>query len=370
MESTVLVYVTGHGFGHAVRTAELLWELAPLMPGVRFAVRTTAPAHLFAGLPARVESAAIDAGVCETEGGLDVDVARTVHALAGLFAAREEIVAREADCCRRHRPALILADIPFFAGDIAAAAGVPCVGLANFTWDWIYEPFAAEDASIAAFLPPIRASYGRFDHILRLPFSQPVWPETAAIHHIPLIGRRSRREPEELLAGLGLDPRDGRTRVLAAMRGGLPPGVLEAAARQSPDCLFLDCATPGEAPAPNVMRVSAAGRIGFPDLLAVAGVAVSKLGYGTVADSIGARTRLLYPPRRRFRETERMESAAAEHLRMLAIPWRDFASGNWRDYIRSLASAPRIETDMAIDGARAGARMVADLLAGSQPARM
>ena len=34
-----------------------------------------------------------------------------------------------------------MADIPFLAGDIAAAAGIPIIAITNFTWDWIYEPY-------------------------------------------------------------------------------------------------------------------------------------------------------------------------------------------------------------------------------------
>ena len=46
---------------------------------------------------------------------------------------------------------LIVADIPPMAGDIAAVLGVPCIAIANFTWDWIYEPYATE------YLQPLRS---------------------------------------------------------------------------------------------------------------------------------------------------------------------------------------------------------------------
>ena len=74
---------------------------------------------------------------------LTIDAPGTLRRLIDLLARRDAIVADELAAVRRIAPGLIVADIPFLAGDVAAAAGVPCVGMSNFTWDWICDPLLA-----------------------------------------------------------------------------------------------------------------------------------------------------------------------------------------------------------------------------------
>ena len=46
----IAVYVSGHGFGHATRTAEVLRELRERAPDLLITVVTSAPAFLFEGI--------------------------------------------------------------------------------------------------------------------------------------------------------------------------------------------------------------------------------------------------------------------------------------------------------------------------------
>jgi hypothetical protein len=43
----IAVYVTGHGFGRATRTAEVLREVRRLVPGTTLSIVTRAPGRLF-----------------------------------------------------------------------------------------------------------------------------------------------------------------------------------------------------------------------------------------------------------------------------------------------------------------------------------
>src|SRR5260221_6276388 len=73
---TVALAITGHGFGHAVRCAEVARALTDLH--VRTLIRTDAPAWLF---PASIEHLPspgwpLDVGVAQ-HGGLDLDIDET-----------------------------------------------------------------------------------------------------------------------------------------------------------------------------------------------------------------------------------------------------------------------------------------------------
>ena len=162
---TLLFYISGHGYGHVVRMSLVMRELRRMHPGWRILARTQAPCEM---LPDGVEcsSAEIDAGVVEREAGIVVDEEATVERLKGLLRRWDEIVAEETAFVRQNEVDLIVADVPPIAGDIAYAAGVSCVAISNFTWDWIYEPYAR------GHLARLEAAYSRMHVLLRLPFAQ------------------------------------------------------------------------------------------------------------------------------------------------------------------------------------------------------
>src|SRR5205085_11808500 len=140
MPLTLLYYVSGHGFGHARRAAEVIRALRTITPDVNVYVRSSAPADIFKGLAAGpVAPSHIDAPVVERD-ALSLDWPATLAAAADLLRRRRPAVAREVEAVRDLGPDLVVADVPFLAGDLAAALGVRCVAVSNFTWDWIYEP--------------------------------------------------------------------------------------------------------------------------------------------------------------------------------------------------------------------------------------
>ena len=57
------VYVSGHGFGHATRTAEVLRVLRRDLPGLPVTLCTAAPPFLFDGIAAPIEVRPLQADV-------------------------------------------------------------------------------------------------------------------------------------------------------------------------------------------------------------------------------------------------------------------------------------------------------------------
>ncbi|HQU42090.1 MAG TPA: glycosyltransferase family protein, partial [Pirellulales bacterium] len=139
----ILYYVSGHGYGHATRTSEILRSLVTLRPDCTLHVRSNVPPHLFDGIE-RVRyhacSRSLDPGVVEESDSLGVDVPGTLNAIERYYCEREQHVAQEVRWVAEHDISLIVADFPPLAGEVAAACGLPCLGIGNFTWDWIYEP--------------------------------------------------------------------------------------------------------------------------------------------------------------------------------------------------------------------------------------
>jgi len=355
MSKTILFYVSGHGYGHARRTAQIIKALQGRRPDMDVHVRSTAPPRIFAPLPAeRIFPAQIDAGMAEDD-ALTINPAATLLRLEELIGRREAVVAQESAVVRALRPGLIVADVPFMAGHLAEAAGVPCIAISNFTWDWICEPLFAGNPRyadrFARVLPVIRDGYAKMHGALQLPFgglSEVLKPVVQA----PLVAARSRLEKAMILSRAGLDPAEPRPRVLIGMRGGLPDSTVVAAAADAGDFLFIspEATAPAGCP-PNLRAIPTGPALDFTDLVSISHVVVSKLGYGTVAECIAGGTRMLWPRRSGFREDEVMVEQAPQYLPAFEISLADFRAGNWGRHLRELVELPPAPRQMRVDGA-------------------
>jgi L-arabinokinase len=352
--SVVAYYVSGHGFGHARRTAQVLRTLGAMRANVRAVVRTSAPPVLFDGLSnttVSVPSGAIDAGVVERD-TLSIDPVASMRRLAEILARRESIVAREVEFLRESRAALVVADIPFLGADAAELAGLDCVGVGNFTWDWIFEPFAT--AGTQSLISEIQKSHRKMCCLLHLPLGHEVTGFREVID-VPLLANRARQDRRATLAGLGVDPDDARPRVLIAMRGGLSVDTLIRAVSESPELLFIVNQAITGAP-PNLRAVHAG--VDFTEVLAACDVVVSKLGYGILSDCIANGVALLFPPRTGFREDEISRAVCPRYMRMRELPVADFNDGCWGAHLGALLAQPPPLDTMRSDGDQVVAQFI------------
>ena len=355
--SVIAYYVSGHGFGHARRTAQVLRTLAGMRPDVRVIVRTTAPAALFKGLSNATVSGPpgpIDAGVVERD-TLSIDPAASMRRLAEIVAQREAIVAGEAQFPRECGAGLVVADIPFLAADAAEGAGLDCIGVANFTWDWIFQPYAT--ATTQPLIDEIRKSHRKMRCLLHLPLGHEVSAFREVIE-VPLLANRARQDRRGTLDLLGIDSNDARRRVLIAMRGGLSPQTLHRAAGESPEMLFL-VNQPISGGPPN-LRTLVPGA-DFTEALAACDAVVSKLGYGILSDCIANGVALLFPPRSGFREDEISRAVCPQYMRMRELPAPDFNGGRWGTHLSALLAQPLAPKQMRTDGDQIVAQYISRL---------
>lgn len=324
--TSILFYVSGHGYGHAVRTGEVIKALKRLRPDWHMIVRSQAPSHM---LPADVELhyAEIDSGVVERKAGVVMDEAATLIRLKAFLERWDAIVADEARFVRDHDVAMIVADIPPIAGDIAAEVGVPCIAISNFTWDWIYEPYAASS------LERLEQGYRNMTALLRLPFYQP--SRLAGFRTIidaPLIARKH-----------GGGEASGKKRVLLGSRAEVSQEALQRAVRDSVEFEL----------------VTVEANSSFTDQFAACDMVIAKLGFSMLAECIAAKKPILYPPRVNFREELVLQEHVKDHLAALPIPLEDFYSGNWSCYLRALDETPAVASTIRTDGAEFCAQFLA-----------
>jgi hypothetical protein len=135
-QPAVALAVSGHGFGHAVRSAEVARAL--LRRGVRVLVRSDAPAWLF---PEGIECIPspgwpLDVGVVQHD-GLDMDIDETRRCWTAFARNFDRYARAEADLLQRHAVDALVGDIPPLAFAAGSQAGIRSVAVTNFAGVWL-----------------------------------------------------------------------------------------------------------------------------------------------------------------------------------------------------------------------------------------
>jgi len=336
------VYVSGHGYGHATRTAEVLRAVRERAPGLPITVCTSAPAFLFEGvvgaLPA-VRAVECDVGLIQKD-ALTIDEAGTAEAVRRFLFGWKALVSREVRWLRESGARLVLGDIPPLAFTAAAEAGVPSIALGNFSWDWIYRRLAARQPDLAEAAAHAAEAYGRAGLLLRLPFAGDL-SAFGRIEDVPLVVRAPAVGKAEARRRLGLD---ARPLVLLSFGGVGMPGLEPAALGRLDEYVFLLTGSAVGGEAPNLRRVEtrdlAAAGLDYPDLVGAADVVVSKPGYGIVTDCIGARTRLVYTDRGDFPEYPILVSEMPRYLPIAFASNADVRAGRLDEALRQVMTLP------------------------------
>jgi L-arabinokinase len=370
-------YVSGHGFGHASRSAEVMKAILERAPAARIVVRTSAPRWFIESAVGRrvvVEAMVTDTGVIQSD-SLGMDTAATALAARAFY----DGVRPRSD--PGPAPSVVVGDIPPIAFEAAHSAGIPSVAVANFTWDWIYAGLADFERLAPGVVDRIRESYGHATAALRLPFSGGFESMGGVTQDIPLVARHAGRARPDTRRLLSLDGH--RPVVLASFGGhGLNLPYRAIAERGRFTLIVTDHETTGVEDAGTRQAASPAGRahvdgaaecptyvavtyaqlaalgLKYEDLVAAADVVVSKPGYGIVSECIANGAALLYAQRAPFPEQDVLVREMPRFLRCREIQKDDLLSGRWSDALDALLQQPPPPERMRTDGASVAAEKI------------
>lgn len=352
----LVYYVSGHGYGHAVRTAEVLRALLDRRPGLPVQVRTSAPPHIFpAGVAYRhVE---LDVGVVQPD-ALRIDESATLARAAELARRSDELVAAEQAALAEFGAALVVVDIPALPCLAASRTAGPVVAVANFSWDWIYRPYVEARPAYRWLIEWFQQAYARADLLLRLPLHGDL-SAFRRIEDVPLISRPPTLDRAATRRRLGLP--DDRPVVLLSFGGlglrGLEFGGLAA----WPEYLFVatELELALDRPIPNVRLVPTVQE-NYNDLIAASDVVVTKPGFGTLATCLAEGIPVLYVDRDQFLEYDVLVAGLHAHGQARHIPRPDLLAGRLGPHLDALLRQPAPVGRPAADGAG----VIADRLLG------
>lgn len=346
---TIAFYISGHGFGHAARSIEVINALVDRQPGVRVIIRSDVAPWLVARTAragVTLEPGACDTGVVQID-SLTLDEAATIARARAFMATFQQRVEAEVAWLKGIGATLVLSDLPPLGIAAARAAGLPAVALGNFTWDWIYSGYDGG----ADLVEQLGGIYRHTNVALRLP----MWGGFATMPKVidlPFVARRSSRDPVEVRDALHL-PRHEKL-VLVSFGGYGLDGLDVDALRQLVGYRIL---LPGEIDEAAMY----AGGLRYEDLVRAVDVVVTKPGYGIISECLANQTALLYTSRGHFLEYDVLVAAMPRFLRTAFIDHRDLFAGSWRQHLDALLAQPAPPESPATNGAAVAAALLTAL---------
>ena len=244
----------------------------------------------------------------------------------------------------------VLLAIPLAA---AACAGLPRVAIGNFSWDWIYAPYAETDSRWSPAVEAFRADYANADVLLQYPLSPDM---SATFPHrlsLPLPSRPGRPRRAELASRTGADPARRWILLSFTTLDWTPDALARVAAIRDTEFFTV---RPLEWP--GIPNIHAVERTEFPfsDIVATVDSVLSKPGFGILADCAANDKPLIYADRQDFAEYPVLERAIKRHLAHVHIPAADLYAGELAPSLDALASAQPPPARLPLGGDTAAAR--------------
>jgi L-arabinokinase len=347
--TSILYFITGHGYGHAVRSSQVITALRKMGPSVQVHVRTSAPLWLFPrGIGYTHE--ATDIGLVQRD-SLTMDLSATARECRALLAREEEIIERECAFVRSERVKLIAGDIPALAFAIARRAGIPSVAITNFIWSGIYSAYLEEFPEFSSIIEQMNRYYSEATLALALPYAFGLDPLPLR-EPIPWIARRSQLNKATARTRYGV-PEHGPVVLLSF--GGLGFDHLPWERLKRMRDYFFVATGPRKCLDDNVLVLPGAQRR-YQDLLRAVDAIVTKPGYGIVADAIAHRVRVLYTDRGEFPEYEHLVGALCDCATAEYIPQGELLSGNIQPFLSRLLEKPAHWPKLEMNGANVAAQ--------------
>jgi L-arabinokinase len=353
--SSILYYITGHGYGHAVRSNQVIRSLKKARPDAAIQVRTTAPKWLFPNT-IRYSRQAIDAGIVQRD-SLAMDLDATLQACRSVRETSPRIIEKELAFVRDHDVRLIIGDIPPLGFEIAARAAIPSMAIANFTWDGMYGAYVKEHPAFGALIDEMRLWYGKATLALTLPYpcDMKVFPRREPI---PWIARVSRLQKEQARKNFSLP---GSAAVVLLSFGGLGlQRVPWEELKRMRDYVFVTTADERKVDG-NIVFLPDAQRH-YEDLVRAVDVIVTKPGYGIVADVIAHQVPMLYTDRGVFPEYANLVEALNDCAIAEFISQTELLSGNLEPYLKRLSDKEANWPAVELNGAEVAAQKVIALM--------
>jgi hypothetical protein len=358
----VACFVTSHGFGHATRTVAVLQALARSSPGLSVNVFSTLPEwfwteNLSPDVSFRAHRLETDVGLVQ-QTPFEHDLELTIARLGSFLAFQDEGLENARNVLRKSETDLILCDVSPLGLALGKELGIPSILVENFTWDWIYGGYLEADSRFGPCIEQLGELFR--SAALRIQ-TEPLCERLQEHPLVPPIFREFEQSPERILERLDLP---AGSRYLLVTTGGIPQeySFLEQLKGRK-DVHFVVTGSFSQLEREeNLTLLPHRSGFHFPDLVRGSCGVVGKVGYGTVAETWGARVPLFAVYRDNFRESGRIRTFVEKNLPHLEATETDFLNGSWIDRIDELIALSSVDGENPTNGAKEAAQLIQGLL--------
>ena len=357
--NSIAYYISAHGYGHGVRSCDIIRALNLSFPYLDVQIISDLPAIFLSnrigsiGNPIRPGS--FDVGMVQID-SIRVDVDATLARVEQLYSRRKELVAQELDYIRAMKFALVVVDIPAIPLESAALAGIPGIAVGNFGWDWIYSGFTAQDPRWTALVKIFQEQYGCADLLLRLPFSEKM-AAFNRIEDVPLVASPGTNLRSKIAAVSRCDP-DKKWILISFTTLGWDEDSL--ARVESIEEYEFFTVRPLEWKRRNIHPLDR-DQVTFSDVVASVDAVISKPGFGILSDCIANNKPLIYADRSDFLEYAILDDAIKRYLKHIHIPSADLYRGELRHCLESIWKCASPRETIGMGGDILAARRIAQM---------
>jgi hypothetical protein len=357
--SVIAYYVSAHGYGHGVRSCDIIRAVNRLYPALEVEIISGLPGEFLISRTGAgrntIRNASFDVGMVQID-SVQADVSSTLEKVEKLFEMRGKLIARETGWYGERGVSLVVADIPALPLEAAAAAGIPAMAIGSFGWDWIYSRYLDRSPRWKTAVEFFRDGYRKADLLLRLPFCEEMraFPRR---EDIPLVASRGACNRGRIVEITGSDP-DKKWILLSFTSLNLNREALDEIERIDGYEFFTMHPLVWKRKNIHCLRRD---EISFSDLTASVDAVISKPGFGILSDCVVHEKPLIYAERRDFAEYDILESAIRKYLKHIRVPLSVLYSGRLRESIDGIWSRPAAPESLPAGGAEIAARKIASL---------
>jgi hypothetical protein len=359
-DPVIAYYISSHGYGHGVRSCDIIRALNVLYPQISVQIVSELPQAFFGTLTksARntIRALSFDVGMIQLD-SIRVDVDATLEKIEQLCSCRKQLLDQESDYLNRNGIALVVADIPAIPLEAAALLGIPTIAVGNFAWDWIYSAFAARDKRWEQIVHIFREQYAKTDLLLRMPFCE----EMRAFRHIediPIVASPGRMRRSIISDLTGCD--SNKKWILLSFTTLDWNDDTLANVETIEDYEFLTV-SPLIWKRKNIYSIDREA-IPFSDVIASADAVISKPGFGILSDCAVNEKPLIYSDRADFLEYGILVKAIRKYLKHIHITANDLYRGNLLPSLHRIWNCPPPAETPPQGGAVIAAQHIAQFL--------
>jgi hypothetical protein len=366
-QTCLLVFISGHGFGHASRMRHLLNSLHEKSPHLPILVAGTFPSAFVTGEKTQTTVLPIpfqhDVGVLQAD-CITMDFDRTFLALQE-FQEQKQI--RMKDFFKQiqgYSPFAVVSDSSSFAFPVAEELRVPGFFVGNFTWVDIYREFTGFDERFAKVLPALSDEYLLAKECWQLPLHTRMEPfSSGKIIPTPhLAPPPSAVTLKEWSRWSGLSYPQNRKIILLSFGGydfkDLP---MEAISRLKKEIVFLTTTEVPDHNRPENLICVKIPFLKYSGLIRFCDAVMTKPGYGILADCLVEKKPILYTERGPFAEYPVLTKWLDSSFPSVFLSRQDFITGRWNHALEKIFTSLPVFPPEELNGAEVMAERLLSL---------